>query len=349
VIHGRFIYREFLPAWLVLTLSTGTLAVSPISDRQGWSGYLMLGAGHTDVESNTVVGNDFIDGSGDTIGSIHDAPGSSGVVHVTGEGEVKYTLPGRNQIFLGGSMEDRLTLDFATQLGWRKQTTSAGIFQAGILLSVVPLEVWEDPYLAGVGRKETNRNSTGARFVWGRILGSGFELTAQVRKIDLDEELSGTDPALACNLACRSMLDRNGEQYQLRLSYTYNWRGRHGFRPQLRYRRESLDGDATARDAYSLQLTYSYVSATWIVVANVLYGESSFDEANPLYGIKQDAGNRALDTTVLYRLPTEHGRWQLAGGAFRTESDSDIDFHDNEISQLLFGVVYNFGNQPGTR
>jgi hypothetical protein len=338
-----------VPSALAVLLSTGVLAVSPVSDQQGWSGYLMLGAGHTGVVSNTVVGNDFIDGSGDTIGSIHDEPGTTGVVHVTGEGEVKYTLVGRNQIFLGGSMEDRLTLDFATQLGWRKQTTRAGIFQAGVLFSAVPLEVWEDPYLAGVGRKETDRDSTGARFVWGRIMGSGFELTAQVRKIDLDEELSGTDPALDCDSTCRSMLDRNGDQVQLRLSYTYNWRGHHGFRPQIRYRKEDLRGDATARDAYSLQLTYSYVGARWIVVANALYGESSFDKANPLYGIKQDAGNRALDIIVLYRLPTEHGRWQLAAGAFRAESDSDIDFHDNEISQLLFGVVYNIGDQPGTR
>ncbi len=96
-------------------------------------------------------------------------------------------------------------------------------------------------------------------------------------------------------------------------------------------------------------MTYSYLSATWIVVANALYGESSYDKANPLYGIKQDADTRALDATMLYRLPTESGRWQLMANAVWAESDSDIHFHDNKITQVALGVIYNFGNQPGTR
>ncbi len=341
--------KIFLSASLALTLSSGALAVTPVSEQQGWSGFLMLGAGYTDVESNTVAGNELIDGGLDTIGSIDDKPRSSDSTHPIAGGEIRYTLANRNQIFLGGSLEDQLTLDFVTQLGWRKQTEEAGTFQSSILFSSVPVEVWEDPYLAGSRRREADRDSTGARFVWGRIMGSGFEFTAQVRDIDLDKELSGTDPVLNCGLSCQSMLDRNGDQYQLRLSYMFNWSGGHIFRPQIRYRREDLDGKAVARDAYALQLTYSYLSATWIVVANAFYGESSYDKANPLYGIKQDASTRALDATVLYRLPTESGRWQLMANAVWAESDSDIHFHDNKINQLALGVIYNFGNQPGIR
>ena len=348
--HGwKYGYRQFLSVSLALTLSSGALAVTPVSDQQGWSGYLMLGAGYTDVESNTVAGNDLIDGGPDTIGSIDDKPRSSDSTHAVAGAEIKYTLANRNQIFLGGSLEDQLTLDFATQLGWRKQTEKIGAFQASFLFSGIPVEVWEDPYLAGSRRSETDRDSSGVRFEWSSIMGSAFELTAQVREIDLDNELSGTDPGLDCDLNCQSMLDRNGDQYQLRLSYTFNWSGGHVFRPQIRYRREDRDGEAVARDAYALQLTYSYLSATWIVVANALYGESSFDKANPLYGIKQDADTLALDGSVLYRLPTESGRWQLIANAVWAESDSDIRFHDNKITQVSLGVIYNFGKMQGTR
>ena len=176
----------FLSASLALTISSGALAVTPVSEQQGWSGHLILGAGYTDVESNTVAGNELIDGGRNTVGSIDDKPRSSDSTHAVAGAEIRYTLANRNQIFLGGSLEDQLTLDFATQLGWRKQTEKAGIFQVGLLFSGIPVEVWEDPYLAGSRRRETDRDSSGARFEWGRIMGSGFELTAQVRNIDLD-------------------------------------------------------------------------------------------------------------------------------------------------------------------
>jgi len=99
---------------------------------------LLLGMGYTDVKSNTVAGNDLIDGGEETINSIFDKPGSSDVTHALAGTEIRYTLANRNQIFLGGSLEDRLTLDFANQLGWRKQTAAAGIFQLGFLFSAIP-------------------------------------------------------------------------------------------------------------------------------------------------------------------------------------------------------------------
>jgi hypothetical protein len=78
-------------------------------------------------------------------------------------------------------------------------------------------------------------------------------------------------------------------------------------------------------------------------VGNLLVGQSEYDQPNPLYGLRQDADTVALDATVLYTLPTESGRWQLTGSVFVGESDSDIEFHDNELTQLAIGFIYNFG------
>jgi hypothetical protein len=328
-------------------LSSNAHALAPIGEQQGWSGYVMAGAGITDVKSNTVAGNDVIDGGKDVIGSIDDSPRSTDSGHGIAGFEVKYTLDNFNQVFLGSSLQDQLTMDFGSQLGWRKQTEKAGIFQLGYLFTGVPAEVWEDPYLAGTKRKATERESTGARFVWDRIMGSAFELTAQVREIDVHRERSGSDPSLGCDAGCQSSLERSGDQYQLWLSYMIVKNGRHIFRPQIRYRQNDSDGDATSRDAYTLQLSYSYMLPRWTFVTNVVYGKSNYDRANPLYGDRQDTDTIALDATVLYRLPIEGGRWQALGSVFWGDADSDINFHDTELNQLMFGVIYNFGNQPG--
>ena len=318
-------------------------AIEPIPEEQGWSGYVFLGGGYTTVKSNTVVGNDLIDGGNSTIANIFQAPDSEGAAHPLTGLEVKYTLPGHNQIFLGGSLEDRLTLDFANQLGWRKQTQSIGSFQFGLLFSVLPVELWEDPYLAGELRKAVDRDSQGVRFEWARIMGSSFDLRLQVRENELDSERSGTDPVLSCDSGCQRLLDRNGNQYQARLSYRFILSPKHLLEPQLRMRREDRDGAAVSRDAWAVQLAYSYLQPDWIFVANAVYGKSNYDEVNPLYGIRQDAETLAIDATVLYTLPTESRRWLATGTLFWSEADSDILFHDNKLSQTAFGVIYNFG------
>jgi len=150
-------------------------------------------------------------------------------------------------------------------------------------------------------------------------MGSRFEFTAQYRELDLDEERSGSDPQLGCDENCQSLPDREGDQYQLWLSHLMPLGGGHFLKPQLRYRREDRNGDATSRDAYALQLSYSYMTAGWIFVGNAVYGESDFERANPLYGKRQDAVKTALDATLLYNLPIEGGRWQAFGSVFWAE------------------------------
>ena len=332
-----------LVAACVMCISTNVGAIEPVPEETGWSGYVLFGGGFTDVKSNTIVGNDIIDVGDDTISSIFQDPQSDDAAHPIVGLELKYTLPGRSQFFLGSSLEDRLTMDFANQLGWRKQTESMGTFQIGLLLSVPAVEVWEDPYLVGVARSETDRDSQGFRFEWDNVLGSSFGFLVQTRDIEIDDEFSGTDPALGCDTVCQQLLDRNGDQYEARIWYRFILSPSHILKPQVRFRNDDRDGAAIARDVWAAELEYTYIRPPWTFLGNVLYGQSEFDEPNPLYGLRQDADTVAVDATLLYALPTESGRWQLTGSVFWGEADSDIDFHDIELSQIAAGFIYNFG------
>jgi len=337
----------FVPLGLIAIHTSPVNALSPISKEQGWAGFVSLGAGVTSVNSNTVAGNAIVDGGASVIDSINQSAKKESNTNLFGGTEIRYTLSNQNEIYFGGSLEDILTMDFGNQLGWRKQTEKAGIFQTSFLFSSFPTEVWEDPYQTRIKRKDTERDSSGVRFVWDRIMGSAFELTAQTRKLDIDKERSGFDPVLRCDLACQSLLERDGDQHQLWLSYTFFMHERHILRPQIRLRNDDRDGDAQSSEGYALQMTYSYLGAKWTFVTNAIYGQSEFDKANPLYGRRQDADSFVVDATVLYRLPTESGRWQAVASAFWGESDSDINFHDNEINSVNLGLIYYFGNRPG--
>ena len=80
-------------------------------------------------------------------------------------------------------------------------------------------------------REETDRDSTGVRLQWDRILGSAFELTFSYRDISIDTERSGEGVvSVACDATCQDLLRRDGEAisgdaYRLQLSYIFLGQG----------------------------------------------------------------------------------------------------------------------------
>ncbi len=321
-------------------------AIEPIPPTSGWSGFVLGGGGYTDLESNLVAGNQFIDVNTHTITSVNQAPVSDDAWHPVITGEVNYTFGDQWQAFFGTSLEDAVTLDGVAQLGLRKDVAGIGTLQGGFLFSGIPSEVWEDPYAEGVRRAETDRDSTGLRLQWDRVLGSAFELTFSYRDVSIDTERSGQGViSVPCGAACRDLLRRDGDQYTFDVSYLFRpGDGRtHLLRPMVRYKIDDRDGDAISGDSYRLQLSYIFLRQGYSVASNVAFGSASQDEPNPIYGMKTDADRVAIDATLFYRLPTASGRWQAVASAFWGEEDSDVAFHDSEVLSLSVGAMYRFG------
>jgi hypothetical protein len=335
---------------LLATLAVGTVpaaqAIEPIPSTPGWRGFVVVGGGYSDLTSNTVAGNNLIDIGQPVIDSVTQSPASDDTFHAVVTGEINYTFNGGWQAFFGTSLEDAVTLDGVTQLGVRKDLGSAGIVQGGLLFSGIPTQVWEDPYAEGVRREETDRDSTGARLQWDRVLGSAFELTFSYRDVSIDTERSGEGvTSVTCDAACRALLVRDGDQYSFDVAYLYKLGEgrRHLLRPMVRYAVDDRNGEAISSDGYRLQLSYVFLGEGYTVASNLAYGSSSFDERNPIFGVKTDTDGLAVDTTLFYRLPIEGGRWQAVGSVLWGEADSDVDFHDNEIFMITAGVMYRFG------
>jgi hypothetical protein len=111
----------------------------------------------------------------------------------------------------------------------------------------------------------------------------------------------------------------------------------------VRYTIDDREGDAISGDAYRLQLSYIFLGQGYTVASNVAFGGSSFDARNPIYGRKTDSDRFAIDTTLFYRLPTDSGRWQAVGSVLWAEDDSEVNFHDSELTSVNLGVMYRFG------
>ena len=326
--------------------SPRALAIEPIPETPGWRGFVVVGGGYTDVKSNLVAGNNLIDIGQPTIDSVTQRPRSDDTFHPVVTGEINYTFGNGWQGFFGTSLEDAVTLDGVTQLGARKGLGSAGILQGGFLFSGIPTQVWEDPYAEGVRREETDRDSTGLRLQWDRVLGTAFELTFSYRDISIDTERSGEGvTSVACDAACQDLLRRDGDQYHFDASYLFRLGEgrRHLVRPMLRYTIDDREGEAISGDAYRLQLSYIFLGQGYSVASNVAFGGSSQDARNPIFDRTTGSDRFAIDATLFYRLPTESGRWQAVGSVLWAEDNSDVAFHDSELFMINVGAMYRFG------
>jgi hypothetical protein len=344
--------KWFVIASLMIIPGISHAVIENIPEENGWGGFVVLGVGYTDIKSNTVAGNKLISIGNNDVDSLVGSPESDDAAHVVWGGRVTYTFGDQWQAFLGTGLIERLTLDFSQQLGIRKQTEGGQRFSVGLLFGAIPSEVWEDPYqTSDTGpRRETDRDSTGIRLEWDKILGSGANVTVDFRDLDIDKDFigqnvtGGTGPAASCIAACQSALQRDGDSLRLEAGWAFNLSSRHVLRPAVRWFGFDADGDAQDRSGYSALLTWSLLAENFTVVVSGIYSNTDYGNPNPIYGIDQDSEGLGLSGTIFYKL-SQDGRWQATSTIGYGESDSDIDFHDNEVLQFSAGVLFKFGNE----
>lgn len=333
-------------------MSSAALALPEVGTQEGWSGEVAFGAGYFDIKSNTISGNDIVDLSNDRL-KPSDLTGnkqasSRDTFFPVVNGEVRWTLGRRNQLFLGSSVEDAVTLDSGVQLGWRKGTDNAGTFQVGALLNkAIPLEVYEDPYKTGSKRKKTDSDRTGLRFQWDKIFGTEFEWQLTARNIDVDKDRAGESlvPGVLTTSE-RRLLRRDADEVSTRVSYLFDLGGGHNIRPLIGYADYDADGDAATYDVVRAQVTYAYRGDKTDFVSNIIWGDRDYDKDDPVYGADRDGNTLAVDATLFYTTPWGgDNRWRLFVNALWGQFDSDVNFYDIDAASLSAGVQYKFGDQ----
>lgn len=325
------------------------VAIDPIPQDTGWSGWFWGGVGYTELKNNFVAGHKGIDTGTGTIDSIDGPPPSDDDFHWVAAGEVTYTwADSRTQAFFGSATEQLLTLDLAQQLGVRRDFGSVGVLQLGALFNGVPAEVWEDPFVEGEPRVGTDRDSRGIRLQWDEILGTDFEIRLSGRKIDISPERSGDFLVANGELdpADQGLLDRNGDVLQLRLIYKWGFAPGQRLEPQFIYSNHDRNGRAVSGDTYEFQLSWLATDGRMLLAVNGFFGQRDYDQPNPIYGRKADSDNLGLNAFFVYPLPVASGRWAWTTLVLWAEEDSNIDFYDTRILSFMTGPTYRFGKLP---
>ena len=344
--------KGMLVATAVVFAANISFALDPIPKESGFSGYIGPGIGAVKYKGNMIAG----------ISKINTDFGEATTTTLTGEAEsntqgigmlnfeIGYNFANsRTRVFLGSTLEDFIQFDLAQQFGVRQEIGNLGIVSAGFLFSGMPMTVWKDPYATNVVRQDTNRDSTGARLVWGKILNTGFLIQLDFRTIDIDEEQSGTSLG-GLTAAQRQQLDRNGDLFKGQLQYRFKFASKHALAPALLYTKNDRDGDAMSSDGYAFKLTYLYFGETVRFAGNALFGKADFDAANPIPDFNnqtQEDDHYGFTATLFYKNPFD---WEWFGSdkisfygtvAYFT-ADSNIDFYTTELTMGVLGIMYRF-------
>jgi hypothetical protein len=326
--------NKTLPVLALSLAASSALALEPMQKEPGFSGYLALGAAGGSVESNFLAEALGIDLSNDKIYT-YDSPSETTIIIPSARFSVGYTFSDqKTRVRLAnGAVEDSIDFSFNGVLGLRHEFDALGSIELAALLPTPGVEVWEDPYLLGAKRNSTDKDSTGGQLTWAGMFGTGLELVASSRKIDIKHEYSGD--SLGLSDAQKDLLDREGDVYKVELGYLFDC-GDVKVQPGVAWIDRNLDGDAMAQDGYevSLGLVYSGGSYTWR--NSIAYQNLDGDKENPIFHQTNDAEVYLFASELQFPAPFGWDKWFTTVGVSWGENQSDIDF--NKASSAMFAA-----------
>ncbi len=221
---------------------------------------------------------------------------------------------------------------FAVDFGTSYTISNIGILRGDFFFSPFE-ETWEDPYLVGVNREETDTKKFGGKVGLNRIMGSGLRVELVYMIDDVDNDLIGNRIP---------ELERDGAIYALNMNYSFYPADNLEVRPRVSVRHGEYDGEANSFIKYKVQLEARYTISKFMIIPRAFLSYSEYDQVNPLFGETREDDGYGCSLTANYMAPFNLVNWSVAGRVSISEGNSNIDFYDTEAFSAATFVSYHF-------
>jgi len=332
----------FLSGLVLAVWTSPSLAIEPIPRQDGFSGVIGAGVNYFNFKSNEIAKVAGIEVSEKRTDSTGDPESKSSALPAL-KFDLRYTL-GRSQtqFFFANDLFDLVKLDSVAELGVRQQYSDRSILSVGVVYSGM-VKVYSDPYVLNRDRGDTKRTSTGVRVVYDKIMGSGLTLEAMYRKIDIDDESSGTQGGLGLTPSQISLLDRNAKETSVGAAYTFMVGEGQAIIPAFTFINYDADGDAITHKRYQFDGTYAYRSKEFDFALNLLFAwTGDYDQANPVFNKKQNDTVYGGFAKGVYKNIADVQGLDLVGKVGAESMDADIDFLNGQAVIAGASVQYRF-------
>ncbi len=326
-------YSFLLIPTLIFSMS---LQASPVSEKKGWSGDFSLIVGVISSNSNLSTENEFKQEALNT-------RGKQETQFIAGPlGNIRYIF-GENanqRLFLGTSRDDIAVGIIALEAGYQYRFPSKMEIAISYLPSIIDEKIWQDPYIQGRNRQETERSGHAFRLQLKNISGTPFSAEMAYGRADIEKELSGEYlqlPSLG-----RDALNRNTDFYYTKLSYKQFLGRGLGVAPALFYLENDAKGNAMSYVTYGFELSSFLFMQQNRLVATLGYYHDKYKELHPVFN-QERKENRwsaflAYERSELFDVKPLS--FILLAGYDR--GHSNILFYDESQYLLSTGLSYTF-------
>lgn len=197
---------------------------------------------------------------------------------------------------------------------------------------VFPDSVWEDPYLLGRARKETDRERYGGTLALNAIAGTRWSASYTIRTIKIEQDRAGQ---------AHPELGRSGITHRMEVS-THLALGEGQLQGGATYERADLDGEAAAFDAATVTLCWAVPWRQWQFMLGAEAGYDWHRASHPLFGSTREDLRVGGNALISYRDPLEIDGAELGALAAWSLEESNCDFYDAQSIHLGMFIGYHF-------
>ena len=341
----KFTLRFLLITFTACCCFTAPLvqAQKPLPKESGFSGYIELLGAYISSNSQLNTDNknertDSLDKSGARVANVKPLP----------LGLIAYTFAElRTQLFLGVLPETLVQGQFQVEAGVRHDLLDGTSFRASAIpITPFERETWEDPFVIGQNRKETDITSYGFKLAAENIRASGMGLEYRWIQQKIDKEQSGTflisQPGSPLTPEDLDDLKRDSKSHRLSAEYSFELMPRMSLKPIIRYTREDAQGKANSFHALTTQLSFSYVGDQFQAFVNGIVKGEWYDDTHPVFDKTRRDFNLGLFAILGYKYPfgLKNFRIDWLNGFFM--SNSNIDFYESTNYITALGLAYTF-------
>ncbi|MDN3637447.1 DUF2860 family protein [Simiduia curdlanivorans] len=319
----------------LLALPCFALAQSFAPKASGLAGDMLLGVAVLGQQS-LVSAND---NSEAKLTSLNDKAESTQRVMPALMGNVTYTFDGlSDQVYAGVSRSNAAQGRFSGELGYKHFFDNQSTLILAYIPSLIPEDIWRDPYLVGADRRKTKQTLNAVRGKLERIGGTGFGIELGYGQLDVDDERSGS----SVSAEQQALLRRNATYTYSALEFFLPLSRATFITPSLYYFDRDADGDANSYGAIGFEVNATHRRGRHTFVGNIGFEQYDHQTANPIFG--QAQADDRVKLFVGYFFATPFG-WQdtaFSVIASRHQRDSNIGFFDETGSVFATGLNYAF-------
>lgn len=201
------------------------------------------------------------------------------------------------------------------------------------IFSGMMVEVWKNPYIAGVARNETDVEDVGFTIGYDRILDTGLNLYYRYNLVDVDEDVIGT---------IFNDLKRDGIIHTTGLGYMINLDKGNIIIPGFEYSKADMDGESNSYNGYKIKIGYKRMKKDYILSTFVSAVKKDYDKTHSIFNKTRDEKGYSAIAIFTLLNPLGYDKFFtnfIAGCGY---SDSNIDFFDKRTYIGGITIGYNF-------